>query len=247
MDRFLVPRLGLVAIIGLATVLIGVIVLRSPDTHANLWNSAQTGYARTSQALVGHEAADVELKLVEQQGITAGKPASLEPGRAIYLGRGCAMCHGLDARGGAVGPSLAGTNPEIVKRMVRDGPGGMPAYTETHLSDADLAEMANYLQNLPVVRPGSSEIAALQGITWDPSVSPSILLQGKAAVRRSCGACHSQPTAEEIRSAFASDFDATSLVADMASRQTNLSLQDARAIAYYMLAVLHGVDLVKAP
>ena len=245
MRKFLIPMGGAIGVSGIAALLIGVIVLRSPDTHSNLWESVDSGYSRTGLALVG-QAGDVELSL-ETEHITLGNLIALDPGRAVYLTRGCSTCHGLDALGGSVGPSLAGSVPEILDRMVRDGPGGMPAYSEDYLSDEDMAEMAVYLENLVVVRPGPAEIAAIQGLTWDPAISPSVLLQGKAAVRRTCGACHSQPTAEEVRAAFPNDFDATSLVADMAVRQTNLSLHDATAIAYYMMAVLHDVDLVKVP
>lgn len=246
MRSYLVPAGGFAAVACLATVLIGVIVLSGPDTHSNLWTSADAGYARTSLSVVGQETGDVELALSEPH-LGTGNPISAEPGRGLFLTRACATCHGLDARGGPVGPSLAGSQPEIVERMVRDGPGGMPAYTEAHLSDADVAELAGYLHNLSVVKPSSAEITAIQVLTWDPSVSRSVLQQGQAAIRRSCGACHTQPTAEEIRSAFASDFDATSLVAAMAARQTNLNVQDAKAIAYYMMAVLRGEDLVEVP
>ncbi len=246
MSRFLVPAAGFVVVIGIATFLIGKIVLNSPDTHAHLWETLHPGYDRTAPITVGQDVGDVELTLKRGRS-EIGNPLSLTPGQEIYLASGCSMCHGLDARGGPVGPSLAGSTLKIVGHMVRDGPGGMPAYTEAHLSDTDLAKVADYLQNLTVVRPDSAEIAAIQRLTWDLSISPSVLLQGKAAVRRSCGACHTQPTDEEIRRAFGGDFDATSLVADMAGRQTNLSLEDARAIAYYMMAVLHGVDVVNVP
>ncbi|MBI2855525.1 MAG: cytochrome c [Chloroflexi bacterium] len=244
MSRFLVPAAGFVVVIGIATFLIGKIVLNSPDTHAHLWETLRPEYDRTAPITVGQEVGDVELALTRGRS-EIGNPMSVTPGQEIYLASGCSLCHGLDALGGPVGPSLAGTTLSTLEKMVRDGPGGMPAYGEAHVSDSDLAKLADHFRNLPVVEPNSAEIAAIQRLTWDPAISPSVLLQGKAAVRRSCGACHTQPTAEEIRGAFGSDFDATSLVADMATRQTNLSLEDARAIAYYMMAVLHGVDLVK--
>lgn len=246
MRRFIAPIGGFAAVASLASVLIGVIVLRSPDTHANLWESAEIGYDRTSLGVVGTETGDVELSLDAPRS-GWGDGLSVEPGRSLFLSRGCGTCHGLDARGGPVGPSLAGSTPKTVEHMVRDGPGGMPAYTEAHLSNADVAELAAYVQRLNVVMPGPAEIAAIQRLSWDPSVSRSVLLQGKAAVRRSCGACHTQPDEAEIRRAFATDFDATSLVAAMAARQTSLDLEEARAIAFYMMAVLHGVEVVEVP
>ncbi len=241
MRNFLIPMGGFAAVAMLATVLIGV-VLRSPDTHSNLWTTVQAGYSRTSPIYVGQEVA-LSLDVEHTQ---AGTLASMDPGRAIYLTRGCATCHGVDARGGPVGTSLAGSFPEIVKSSVREGRGGMPAYTEAHLSEADAATLAAYLQGVKVARPGPEDAAKIASLTWDPSVPRDMLLQGKAAIRRSCGACHAQPTKEEILSAFGSDSMATGLVAEML-RNTNLSLEDATAIAYYMMAILHGADPVQEP
>jgi hypothetical protein len=130
--------------------------------------------------------------------------------------------------------------------MVREGPGGMPVYGEAVVSEADLDKLATYLQNLKTVKPSREEIASIQRITYDPSVPTDMLLKGKVALRRSCGGCHTQPTKEEILGAFGNDTLATGLVADMV-QETNLSLDDARAIAYYVLAILNRADPVKAP
>ncbi|MFQ5854476.1 MAG: c-type cytochrome [Anaerolineae bacterium] len=251
MDRFLVPRLGFALVIGLATLLIGVIVLRSPDTHANLWNGVRPGYARTPVTMVGGEVvweipwAQIALLLDEEVGLRGGA-SPMDPDRQVYLGAGCATCHGLDARGGPVGPPLAGSVPEIVERMVRDGPGGMPAYSEVQLSDADLEKLAAYLQRLETTEPSAEELAALQRLSYDPSVPLDVLLKGKAALRKSCHACHAPPTKAEILGAFATDAEVTSLVAQMV-RETTLGLEDAEVIAYYMLAIRNGADPVKAP
>lgn len=247
MDRFFIPRLGVALVVGLATVLIWVIVLRSPDTHAHLWGEARPSYTRTAIAwLSGEVPREVPRPRVAlgQPGVRweAGQP--LEPGRRIYLEAGCATCHGVDARGGPVGPSLAHSFPSITKRMVREGPGGMPTYGEAVLSEAELDKMAAYLQGLAMAKPSSEEVAAIQNLTWDPAVPVGTVLKGKAALRRSCGACHTQPTREEILHAFGSDAEAAGLVAQMVY-ETNLSLEDARAITYYMLAILNGADPVK--
>ncbi|MBI4310546.1 MAG: cytochrome c [Chloroflexi bacterium] len=257
------PLLGFTVVASLAITLIGVIVLRSPDTHSNLWQSVRADYGRTPLGFIGQEAGDVELALngrelkqentglvssVYAMGIAgaADLAGATDPGRVVYLTRGCSTCHGVDARGGPVAPSLAGSPPATVERMAREGPGGMPAYSPAHLSDDDMADLAPYLRSLEVARPKSEEIAALQRLTYDPSVPLDVLLKGKAAIRRSCGACHDQPGPQDIQRAFGSDAEAARLVADMVY-ETNLNLDDARAIAYYMLAVLNGADPVKAP
>ncbi|MBI2165196.1 MAG: cytochrome c [Chloroflexi bacterium] len=247
MDRFIVPRLGFLLVVGLATLLIWQIVLRSPDTHAHLWETIKPDYAQTTVALVGGE----RTPMVPEGGVAfalsrvdLGQVKPMDPGRAIYLVAGCATCHGVDARGGSVAPPLAGSSPDIVKHMVREGPGGMPVYSQAHLGDADLEVMAAYLHGLEVARPDSEKIAALQRLTYDPSVPVSVLLKGKAAIRRSCGACHTQPTKEEMLSAFATDSLATGLVAQMV-QNANVSLEDGRVIAYYILAILNGADPVE--
>jgi mono/diheme cytochrome c family protein len=234
---------GFALVSGLGTFLIWGVALTSPDTHAHLWETLRPEYDRTAPIIVGQEVGDVELTLKRGRA-EIGNPLSVTPGQEIYLASGCATCHGLDARGGPVGPSLAGSFPDIVKRMVRDGPGGMPAYTNTHITDADLATLAAYLQRLGVTKPDSAEIAALQRLTYDPATPLDVLLKGKVALRQSCGACHTQPTKEEILHAFGNDALATGLVAAMV-QETNLSLEDGMAIAYYMLALLNGADPVK--
>lgn len=242
MRRFLAPLAGLGVVATLATVLIG-IVLRSPDTHGNLWETIPAEYRRTALEIIGHGGSHLAM---------AGEPSAhpsahregISEGRVLYLGHGCATCHGLNAEGGPVGPSLAGSLPEIVKRIVREGPGGMTAHSEAYLTDADLGQMAAYLEELKVVKPSADEIATLLRITYDPATPLDLLLKGKAALRRSCGACHVQPSKEEILSAFGSDSLATGLVAQMV-QNANVSLEDGKTIAHYMMAILHGADPVK--
>ena len=243
MHRLVVPLTGSLVVVALASMLIGV-VLRSPYTHANLYETVPPSYTRTAPILVGQEVGDVELTL-DHHRLEYANVAS-EEGRTVYLTRSCATCHGLDARGGPVGPSLAGSSPETVKRMVREGRGGMPTYIDAHLGDADLAALASYLLGLEVARPDSEKIAALQRLTYDPSVPIGVLLKGKAAIRRSCGACHAQPGKDDILRAFSSDAEAAGLVADMVY-ETNLSIEDARAIVQYMLAIRNGADPLRAP
>lgn len=244
MDRFLVPRLGLVLVLGLATLLIGVIVLRSPDTHGNLWNRVKPGYARTTVATLGGEVAfgmPGGLAL-HSPGVLWQGASPMDPGRRAYLGAGCATCHGLDATGAVVGTSLAGADPEITKNVVRNGPGGMPAFAKSQLSDDDLDKLTAYLQGLGTAMPSAGEMTTLSQLSYDPSVPLDVLLKGKAALRRSCGACHTPPSKEEMMGGF----DVGSLLATMV-QQTNLSLEDAKLIGYYILAIRNGADPLAEP
>ena len=240
MDRFLVPRLGFLLVLGLASLLIGVIVLRSPDTYGNLWNRIKPGYTRTVVATVGADSRweIPHSRLALPQSLALGAEASpSDRGRRIYVEAGCAACHGVDARGGSVGTSLAGADPDIVKKVVRNGPGGMPAFAKETLSDADLDRLVAYLAGLKTPEPSAEELSALSQLSYGPSIPLEVLLRGKAVLRRSCGGCHATPTKEELMGGF----DVGSMMASMV-QETNLSLEDARLIIYYVLAIRSGAD-----
>jgi mono/diheme cytochrome c family protein len=109
-----------------------VLLLRSPDTHANL---DPEGYNRT---VVAFTEADY---LYPGPGLAAGITAeqSVAYGRAIFMSRGCAGCHGINAEGAATAGSPAHATREWLGSVVRSGLGGiMPAYSEFDLSEEDL-------------------------------------------------------------------------------------------------------------
>jgi len=143
MSRFFVPAVLAALVSGLALGLIGGLVARSPETHANV---RPAGYDRTAVGYVG--------ELVPYEGIGLGDPeADDDPdpvvrGRILFLGYGCATCHGVAAQGGIVGPRLH--LEDIFKEdfvpIVRSGPAGMPAFTDSILSDVDLDTIYKYLK-----------------------------------------------------------------------------------------------------
>ncbi len=175
MDRFFVPRLGIIAVLGLATLLIGVIVLRSPDTHSNLWNRIEAGYSRTA---VGVVAAEGQTSVAEARGGPASGSLSFQmpiwlevsqggalggiadPGQRLYIASTCAKCHGVSGQGGVVGPSLVGLDPQIITAMARIGPGDMPAFFPHMLSDSELAEIGAYLNPLGPATPPATPVAS---------------------------------------------------------------------------------------
>jgi mono/diheme cytochrome c family protein len=80
---------------------------------------------------------------------TAQQPgAATASGRAAYLAAGCAACHGQNAEGTDVAPSLAGHTSAQVHQQVRSPLAQMPAYSEEQLSDADLEAIADYIAGL---------------------------------------------------------------------------------------------------
>jgi ubiquinol-cytochrome c reductase cytochrome c subunit len=78
--------------------------------------------------------------------------ADIAAGRAAYVAT-CAACHGAGASGDAVGggtvaPPLLDTAPSQVGEAIRIGPGAMPVFDERQISDAQLSQIAAYLQFL---------------------------------------------------------------------------------------------------
>lgn len=71
-----------------------------------------------------------------------------ETGAEIYRNAGCFQCHANEGQGGAQGPRL-GPDPISLPRFtwyVRHPGGSMPPYTESVLSDQDLADVHAFLE-----------------------------------------------------------------------------------------------------
>ena len=79
-------------------------------------------------------------------------------GKRVYLAVGCFTCHGRSGQGGSYNysaPALAETELplEAFKVFLRVGPKDMPAYTESVLSDKEVADIFAFLRSLPGRRP----------------------------------------------------------------------------------------------
>ena len=69
-------------------------------------------------------------------------------GRTLFIARGCAGCHGVNAEGSAIAPALAGHSEAAVTRQVRTPRFQMPAFSEAQISDEELGEIAHYIAGL---------------------------------------------------------------------------------------------------
>lgn len=126
-----VTYLATVTVIGLLLI---AVLGRSPNTLANFQASPQ-GYDRTELATIG-----VDDSFDGLTPILGGDPV------ALWVGAGCAGCHGLTGGGGIVGPDLSKTNLEDMIEALRDGEHGMPAFPEERLSDAQVRALIDYLR-----------------------------------------------------------------------------------------------------
>lgn len=146
------PLSGILILCVTAGVLIVQITLRpwadpnyAADTHLNTADP-KDGYSRSVLANLGGISGDPEGWEPSHFART-----SISQGYASYVGFGCASCHGLNGEGTRTGPPVAGSSLRRVENIVRQGPKGMPEYTDVHLVDADLDVIAAYLLSLPEV------------------------------------------------------------------------------------------------
>ncbi len=121
----LIVGLSLIAILG-----------RSPDTKSN-FQDAPEDYDRTELSVIGVE--DQFEGLVLELGSAP---------QEIYIGAGCASCHGLNGEGGVVGPDIWGKNFEDMLEAVREGEHGMPEFAGERLTDEQVEALARYLNDL---------------------------------------------------------------------------------------------------
>ena len=143
MSRFFVPALFVAAVNGLALVLIVGIVARSPETHSNV---RPEGFGRTPISYVGEEVPFAGVGLADPGLASVGEPSTR--GRLLFLGYGCATCHGVGSHGGVVGPALDLEDLFLDDFMplLRSGPRGMPAFTDSVMTDGDLKAIYAYLK-----------------------------------------------------------------------------------------------------
>ena len=138
-------NLILPAFIGTAVLVIAVtllfIVAHGPYTHSNLDVGFDPRYTRTEQIFVGTPLPFTGMGLAVPR---ASDPIQL--GKQLFVADDCAACHGLDGRGGIIGPSIVGITADKLRSKTQVGPKGMPAFAPGAISDADLAAIAAYLQ-----------------------------------------------------------------------------------------------------
>src|ERR1700681_3076082 len=85
-------------------------------------------------------------------------PGDAVEGKRLYIAVGCFLCHGRAGQGGAMnGPSpiLAKTEMPFdgFKGQLRQPVNDMPAYSETLMTDKQIADIYAFVQSLPGPRP----------------------------------------------------------------------------------------------
>jgi len=90
----------------------------------------------------------------------AAPPGDAAKGKRIFLADNCFTCHGRSGQGGAYNgpaPILAHTMLPFdgFKGQIRNPANDMPAFSDTVLSDQDIADIYAFVQTLP--GPGSAK------------------------------------------------------------------------------------------
>ena len=119
---------------------------------------------------------------------TADRSALIEEGRQIFL-KGCSSCHGLNAEGGQIAPSLIGVGAASVDFQV--GTGRMPmadmstqAMRKAPVYDAaETAAIAAYVASLAA----GPEIPAEESLNYERDGSTA---EGGELFRNNCAMCH---------------------------------------------------------
>jgi len=166
---------AIITISGLAFTLIAIVIARSPYTHGNL---SPAGYHRTEVALVGDERPFEGLELADPRLAQTGDP--IQDGRVLFFRYGCASCHGFQGEGATVGKDLEDASPSEIRREVRDGPEGMPAFAAPFLSDEDLDKIVAFLRSDPTAqsaRPGPEITGQPTDVLPDPDPKGRSLLE----------------------------------------------------------------------
>jgi len=135
MSKHPISSMGIMVAIFTGLIFIVVLILppwaspdRGPQTKLNLEAKVSQSYHRTVNALVWKEGhVDPSWQPSNISMSTVGDTA--------YITYGCASCHGIDAQGSASAGTVTGFDANIIRYFVRNGPGGMPAFSVQGLPD----------------------------------------------------------------------------------------------------------------
>ena len=153
MSRYIAPAAFTLAVLIVGMTLTLVVTLRpwsstnsGYNTHLNFGDGVPDDYVRTDPTWVE-----------DQPGALGWSPngsaATEDEAKALFIGAGCAGCHGLEGKGGIVGPNVLAITDEDIAENVRFGPYGMPASDQTALPDDHVAILVEYLRQIAVAHP----------------------------------------------------------------------------------------------
>ncbi len=126
---------------------IGMVIVFVRAPVANTHITDPHSYTRTPIAYIDTAFPNVGFGLEDESAANTGD--AVADGSLLYFKYGCAACHGLNGQGATVGPELAGEIGSFgnFAEDVREGPKGMPAYSEASISDENLQKIHAFLKD----------------------------------------------------------------------------------------------------
>ena len=121
------------------------------------------------------------------EAVTTADQTAIDEGKRLYL-EGCATCHGLNAEGGTMGPTLIGVGAAAVHFQVSTGrmpmaaPGAQAPQKPPDYTEEEVAAMAAYIASLA---PGPAIPTAEELDYSDADVA-----EGGVLFRINCAQCH---------------------------------------------------------
>jgi cytochrome c551/c552 len=132
--------------VGMVIVFVRAPLANTDLSHPSEYETHIDEYDRTELTHVGDVDPYVGFGLKDESAAQTGDP--VEDGKVLSFEYACAACHAPSGLGGVVGPALIGEIGSFNNFVeeVRDGPKGMPAYSESTLSEADLQKIYDFLE-----------------------------------------------------------------------------------------------------
>ena len=194
-------NLAIAAFVVMNAFAIGLVVMlvRSPDTHSNL---NPEGYLRTAVAYVAasydYPGTGLSPEALQREGVVGGQ--------TLFLSRGCAGCHGLNAEGTAAAESPTQASREWLETVVRSGIAGlMPSYSQAELGVSDLDRIYAFLvaersfaeppaaaATTPTTSTNNTSVTTTTATSTPgpPDVVPTFAVDIVPIMRASCTLCH---------------------------------------------------------
>jgi hypothetical protein len=122
-----------------------IVFIRAPVSNAHITDP--DGYDRTIVNYLDVVYPYEGFGLNDESAAQSGDP--IVDGSLLYFQYACGACHGLVGQGAVVGPALVDELGSFgsFSEDVRDGPGGMPGYPASTISDENLEKIYGYLKD----------------------------------------------------------------------------------------------------
>lgn len=147
----MVPATRVLWILGLVLLSVFVLTACGDNTATSTAVPAATAATTTAAATTNAAATTSSAASTTSAASGANAGADVQAGLQIFT-QNCQGCHLQGGKAAGAGPKLAGerelANTNRIQRQIRSGGGGMPSFSSSQISDADLTKLIAYLKTL---------------------------------------------------------------------------------------------------